>query len=45
MQKSRKHMQIIQKSQLGMYNKLGNTCLKAKNNDPTCMLTGKTHAQ
>ena len=28
-----------------MYNKSENTCLKAKNNDPACMITGKTHAQ
>ena len=38
-------MRIIQKSQLGMYNKLENTCLKAKNSDQACMITGKTHAQ
>ena len=28
-----------------MYIKSENTCLKAKNNDPACMITGKTHAQ
>ncbi len=28
-----------------MYNKSENTCFKAKNNDPACMITGKTHAQ
>ena len=44
-QKSRKYMRIIQKSKLSMCNKLENTCLKAKNNDPACMITGKTHAQ
>ena len=44
-QKSRKYMRIIQKSKLSMYNKSENTCFKAKNNDPTCMITGKTHAQ
>ena len=44
-QKSRKYMPIIQKSKLSMYNKSENTCFKAKNNDPTCMITGKTHAQ
>ena len=38
-------MRTIQKQELGMYNKLENTCLKAKNNDPACMITGKTHAQ
>ncbi len=38
-------MQIIQKSKLSMCNKLENTCLKAKNNDPACMIIGKTHAQ
>ena len=38
-------MRIIQKSKLSMYNKSENTCFKAKNNDPTCMITGKTHAQ
>ena len=32
------------KQELGMYNKSENTCLKAKNNDPACMITGKTHA-
>ena len=26
-----------------MYNKSENTCLKAKNNDSACMITGKTH--
>ena len=44
-QKSRKYMRIIQKSKLSMCNKSENTCLKAKNNDPACMITGKTHAQ
>ena len=43
--KSRKYMRIIQKSKLSMCNMLENTCLKAKNNDPACMITGKTHAQ
>ena len=38
-------MRIIQKSKLSMCNKSENTCLKAKNNDPACMITGKTHAQ
>ena len=38
-------MRIIQKSKLSMYNKSENTCFKAKNNDPACMITGKTHAQ
>ena len=38
-------MRTIQKQELGMYNKLENTCFKAKNNDPACMITGKTHAQ
>ena len=38
-------MRTIQKQELGMYNKLENTCLKAKNNDQACMITGKTHAQ
>ena len=38
-------MRIIQKSKLSMYNKSENTCLKAKNNDPACMIIGKTHAQ
>ena len=37
-------MQTIQKQDLGMYDKLKNTYLKAKNNDPACMITGKTHA-
>ena len=44
-QKSRKYMRIIQKSKLSMYNKSENTCLKAKNYDSACMITGKTHAQ
>ena len=44
-QKSRKYMRIIQKSKLSMCNKLENTCLKAKNNDPACIITGKAHAQ
>ena len=39
-------MRITEKSlNLGMYNKSENTCFKAKNNDPACMITGKTHAQ
>ena len=38
-------MQTIQKQELGMYNKSENTCLKAKNNNPACMITGKAHAQ
>ena len=38
-------MRTIQKQELGMYNKLENTCFKAKNNEPACMITGKTHAQ
>ena len=42
--KIKKHMRTIQKQELGMYNKSENTCLKAKNNDPACMITGKTHA-
>ena len=28
-----------------MYNKSENTCFKAKNNDPACMINGETHAQ
>ena len=32
------------KQELGRYNKSENTCFKAKNNDPACMITGKTHA-
>ena len=28
-----------------MYNKSENTCFKARNNDPACMITGKPHAQ
>ena len=38
-------MRIIQKSKLSMCDKSENTCLKAKNNDPACMIIGKTHAQ
>ena len=34
----------VKKQKLGMYNKSENTYLKAKNNDPACMITGKTHA-
>ena len=38
-------MRTIQKQESGMYNKSENTCFKAKNNDPACMISGKTHAQ
>ena len=38
-------MRTIQKQELGMYNKSENTYLKAKDYDPTCMITGKTHVQ
>lgn len=33
----------VKKQKLGMYNKSENTYLKATNNDPACMITGKTH--
>ncbi len=36
-------MQTIQKHELGMYNKPENTYLYAKDNDPACMITRKTH--
>ena len=38
-------MRIIQKAYLGMYNNAENTCFKARNNDPACMINGETHAQ
>ena len=44
-EKIKKYMRTIQKQELGMCKKVGNTCFKAKNNDPACMITGKTHAQ
>ena len=38
-------MRTIQEQESGMYNKSENTCLKAKDNNPACMTTGKTHVQ
>ena len=38
-------MRTIQRQELGMYNKSENTYPQAKDNDSTCMITGKTHVQ
>ena len=38
-------MRIIQKQDLGMYNKLKNTYIKIKKDDQTCMARRKIHTQ